>query len=369
MGRVMGIVSVVVSGFLLSSCASGQSTKAETAKELSTRDITSNSTAAIVRVETSSPLGDGVGTGFFVHESGVLATNLHVIHGAADVVVRLHDGTEHAVVSVEAVDHSRDLALIRIDAKGKMFPTLKLGDSRSIKAGDPIVAIGNPLGVLNHTVSDGLVSAVRLISEDFSLLQVSAPISRGSSGGPLFNNAGDVIGVATAVSIQGQNLNFGVPSEYVARLVENPQPTALAGFVRSFGKQEHVINTKKVGQVKRQIPLHDKSLLASCPAETVSAARKEIAKAIDDGAPLYNSGDHEACYKAYEKSAIVLEEKLGCKGIQKALGMGLLTAGSKPNYTEKAWAMRDAFDGLMYVMRKSEAKKNSSASIWPMGKK
>src|SRR5690606_4902909 len=109
---------------------------------------------------------------------------------------------------VIAVDADRDLAIIEIDAPGKL-PTLPLGNSDIVMPGDSVVVIGNPMR-LDFTVSDGLISSVRPVDNDV-ILQISAPISQGSSGGPLFNSFGEVIGVATMVSSEGQNLNFGVP--------------------------------------------------------------------------------------------------------------------------------------------------------------
>ena len=93
-------------------------------------------------------------------------------------------------------DKAHDVALLRIEASD--LPELRLGEADSVHVGDPVIAIGHPLG-LSDTVSDGLISAVRDVRPDLKILQISAPIAPGSSGGPLFDSHGQVIGIATAV--------------------------------------------------------------------------------------------------------------------------------------------------------------------------
>ena len=106
------------------------------------------------------------------------------------------------MVEVWNGDRQRDLVILRIQAQ--KLPILALGDSNAIRPGDAVVAIGHPLG-LEDTVSNGLVSAIRKVDADMTVLQISAPIAPGSSGGPIFNDHGEVIGVATAIMLGGQN--------------------------------------------------------------------------------------------------------------------------------------------------------------------
>src|SRR5829696_1624391 len=108
-----------------------------------------------------------MGTGFVVRKQGWIATNLHVVAGASAVTVVLKDGTSFEVTEVVAVDEDRDLAILGIDAKE--LPELALGDSDEVHAGDPVVAIGHPLG-LEDTVSAGLISAVRDVNDELTLL-------------------------------------------------------------------------------------------------------------------------------------------------------------------------------------------------------
>ncbi len=164
----------------------------------------------------------GGGTGFLIDEKGTIATNSHVIHGASEVEVKLKDGTTVREVELLVEDEAADLALLAI--KGKLPPALRLGDSEKVVVGEPAVAIGNPLG-LEHTLTDGLISA-RRVYRGKRWLQISVPLSPGNSGGPLFNQAGEVIGVNTARigSFIAQNLNLAVPVSELKKLIKDSYP-------------------------------------------------------------------------------------------------------------------------------------------------
>ncbi len=322
---------------------------------LSTKQIVELNKPSIVRIEAR---GEGAsrdrrqfGTGFVVAADGRIATNLHVIAGSPEVRVRMADGSEFQVQRVVAVDPQRDLAIIGIDARD--LPTARLGNSDEVSAGDRVVAIGNPLGVLDYTVSDGLISSVRQLDDGIKVLQISAPISQGSSGGPLFNPYGEVIGVATLISAEGQNLNFGVPSNYLRGLLASKQPgETMAVFARRFRTPPP---TERPG---RQVPNHPMTVLDGCSQNQVAEVFRSISEAISLGAPVYNRGEHEACFVIYRKVAEKFEsDKAVCKGIRDAFGQGLLRAETLEGFTEKAWAMRDTFDGLLAVIEKKAANK------------
>jgi hypothetical protein len=255
--------------------------------------------------------------------------------------VVLSDGKEIDAVSVAAVDEPHDLVLIRVPAKN--LRALPLADPKSIEPGERVVAIGHPLG-LGNTVTDGLVSAVRAVTPELTLLQISAPISPGSSGGPLIDERGRVIGVSTLYSLKGQNLNFGVPIEYLERLISRAgTDTPLAQFVWPGSKSG----------IERAVPHHDASMLAECSAEQLQSIVRGITGAIDIGAPLYNDGNHEACFRIYHGTALDLQKTLGKCGGKKALADGVRRASEVQGYDAKAWAMRDAFDGLLDAVARS----------------
>jgi V8-like Glu-specific endopeptidase len=177
----------------------------------------------------------GQGSGFVVKPDGFVVTNFHVIDGAQGLIVKMLDGEIYDRVRVVDYDRRRDLAVLKIPAF-KELPTVPMGDSSTVKVGEEAVAIGNPQG-LEHTVTNGMVSAFRK-TEGYRLMQISVPISPGSSGGPLFDLRGNVIGITTS-GMQGdaQNLNFAVPIEYVRPLLETKaEPVSVAEVSRGQGR-------------------------------------------------------------------------------------------------------------------------------------
>jgi serine protease Do len=163
-----------------------------------------------------------MGSGFVVKD-GLIVTNNHVVDGASEVTVTLHDGDE-LQGKVIGKDADTDLALVRVDAGKEKLQPVKFADSDNVRVGDPVIAIGSPFG-LGGTVTAGIVSADhRAIGagryDDF--LQIDAPINRGNSGGPTFNLQGEVIGVNTLIhSPSGGNvgIGFAIPANLVNDIV------------------------------------------------------------------------------------------------------------------------------------------------------
>ncbi len=162
-----------------------------------------------------------LGSGFFVG-AGKIASNLHVVEGAMSGYAKLvGKRRKHEIEGVTAVDPQRDLVVLKIDAG--VSPVLSLGNSDAVQVGEPVYAVGNPQG-LEGTFSQGVVSGIREVGAD-KLIQVTAPISPGSSGGPVMNAYGEVIGVSVATFRGGQNLNFAIPSNYLKLLLERTPST------------------------------------------------------------------------------------------------------------------------------------------------
>jgi serine protease Do len=99
--------------------------------------------------------------------------------------------------------------------------------------------------------------------------------------------------------------------------------------------------------IVRKIPMHELSVFDGCKIDDIEAIVREILEAIENGAPLYNDGKHEACFRIYEGTSVKYEHDAPCAGVRTAFGDGLLRANGLKSYTEKAWAMRDTFDGLL----------------------
>ncbi|MCH7501566.1 MAG: pentapeptide repeat-containing protein [Nitrospinae bacterium] len=160
-------------------------------------------------------------SGFYVDDGTKIATIFHVISGSQVVRVKNPDGKEFKANFLLGVDSKHDLAILEADVPGKPI----LLSQRTPEIGEDIIAIGNPKG-LDTILSKGIVSGVRNY-QDSILYQVTAPISPGSSGGPIINARGEVIGVSTFYVQGGQNLNFAVPSAYIHRLLKSPSRVAL----------------------------------------------------------------------------------------------------------------------------------------------
>ena len=156
-----------------------------------------------------------MGSGFFVQKSFVV-TNFHVIEGTHIIKVKTYDGAFHSA-RLSCEDQSRDLALLTVG--DQYVSKRKLSVSKDLpEIGETIIAIGNPMG-LEQTVSDGIISAIRKVNRELDLIQITAPISSGSSGGPVLNLRGEVMGVSTLFWAKGQNLNFAVSGKYVDEML------------------------------------------------------------------------------------------------------------------------------------------------------
>jgi serine protease Do len=391
MHRICCLAVVVV----LAACSgSGKSTGPK--KPLTAKDIVTRSSPAIVFVEVGEGDLRQSGTGFILDKSGLIATNFHVVRGNKSIKVKLFDGQTYPVFQIAGIDPGRDLAVLRIQP-AKALPTLKLGDSNAMSAGDQIVAIGNPLGFFDYSVSSGLVSQVRPVCtvemvalhnqnlprfeelaslkrklteaeqielvklscpQELTYFQISAPISQGSSGGPLFNQAGEVVGVTTAIINGGQNINLAIPTNYLKPLITKPEAISLDEFASKTRDQNKAPPDDDCGKPVREVPDHPLALFDGCSREQITDLVKSIGEAIAIGAPLYNDGNMEACFRIYEGTATKFSTRPTCKGIKTAFDFGLDRAkklpdcNGKPNYKLEAWVLRDTFDGLLKVAEK-----------------
>lgn len=162
-----------------------------------------------------------LGSGFVVR-NGEVASSLHVLEGSARGYARVvGQSTRYDIQGVTAIDRRRDLVVLKIP--DMRAPPLPVGNSEAVQVGETVYAVGNPQG-LEGTFSQGIVSGIRKVGAD-KLLQITAPISPGSSGGPVLNAKGEVIGTAVATFRGGQNLNFAIPSNYLRPLLASTGPS------------------------------------------------------------------------------------------------------------------------------------------------
>jgi S1-C subfamily serine protease len=271
--RSAGLIAAFLAPFLLAGSASAQ--------ELGAKQIAQGTfpSTVLLMMEDSSGEPSVLGSGFFVADN-IIATNFHVIRGAARGYAKLvGQRSRFPIIGVDGVDEKRDLALLAVGVKAPALhlagkrsagttsafggqaaadppqlppdlfdkapalppgPTLDPNEKDTIEIGDSVYAVGNPEG-LEGTFSQGLVSGIRHIDAD-TILQITAPLSPGSSGGPVVNSSGHVVGIAVATFTEGQNLNFAVPVEYLVTLLKNAkEPVPFNQSVNSNPSRSHSI--------------------------------------------------------------------------------------------------------------------------------
>ena len=224
-----------------------------TGSELTVAQIVDKNEDAVVEILMSGTaqnmwgqmqLVQGAGSGVIMTEDGYIATNTHVIQGASKVEVTLHNGESYPARIIGS-DPANDIAVIKIDATG--LTTATVGDSSTVDVGDLAVAIGNPLGQLGGTATTGIISALdRTLDVEgttLTLMQTDAAINGGNSGGGLFNNKGELIGIveskASAIGVEG--LAFALPINNVSPIIND--------FIKNGGNVQAAEATPAVGVV------------------------------------------------------------------------------------------------------------------------
>ena len=191
-----------------------------TAQENTTADVVEDVAASVVVIAAkySNTSDTGQGSGVIIDDGMTVITNVHVVGGASEIMVHLQDGRSIKSKGYLKADTDRDLITIKIPKKFKGVKPIKLSKSKKIKIGTKVVAIGSPQGLTN-TVSEGIISGIREFESGTRVIQTSAPVSPGSSGGGLFNMEGELIGITSFLHKGGQNLNFAYPTEYIFPLL------------------------------------------------------------------------------------------------------------------------------------------------------
>ncbi len=189
--------------------------------------VVSINTTVTTNVFNQTVQNASAGSGFIITADGYILTNYHVIDGANTVKVTLHNGETYEAAIIGG-DEDYDIAVVKIEAEGLQAVTF--GDSAKLSVGEDIAAIGNPLGQLTFSMSEGIVSsvdrAINVSGTPFNMIQVSAAINPGNSGGPLFNTYGEVVGIVSAkyssyASTSVEGLGFAIPINDVIAMVED----------------------------------------------------------------------------------------------------------------------------------------------------
>jgi hypothetical protein len=184
------------------------------------------SSTLLLVMEDSNGQPTSLGSGFVVAEN-IVASNLHVIENSSRGYAKIvGEDKKYNIEGVIGIDKKKDLVLLKVSLPS---PPLELGDSNLTKIGETVYAVGNPQG-LEGTFSEGIISGIRNISSS-KLLQLTAPISPGSSGGAVLNSNGSVIGISVATFRGGQNLNFAIPVNYLKELLDEPSTLQALGDI------------------------------------------------------------------------------------------------------------------------------------------
>lgn len=283
----------------------------------------------------------GSGSGFLVSSDGLIVTNKHVVADEqAEYTVILSDGTEHTA-KVLARDPSNDIAVIKIE--GKDLPVLSLGDSDTIRVGETILVIGNPLGEFENSVSRGIISGVKRNlnagsgfgdSEHLSdIIQVDAAVNPGNSGGPLIDLSGAVVGVNVAMAQGAESIGFALPINQVKHIVEQVRTTGKLSFPY-LGVRTIILNDalkQKTGLpftygalVVRGDTVTDFAVVPGSPADKAGIVENDIILLVDgkqvdtDHSLVYFMGQHsvgdEVTIKLWHKGEtkdvkVTLEER------------------------------------------------------------
>jgi|BioPla2DNA2_1021312.scaffolds.fasta_scaffold32190_2 hypothetical protein len=176
----------------------------------------------------------GSGSAVICTSNGLAVTCFHVIDGAAAAKARLSDGKEVKVLGLTYADPTNDIAIIQLEQNQK-YTTVEIGDDKSIKVGDKAFTIGSPRG-LSGTVADGIISAIRDNDDLGRVIQTTAPISPGSSGGALTDKNGKLIGITKSSFVDSQNINFAVPISLFVQYLQNTSITSFDELTKSLVK-------------------------------------------------------------------------------------------------------------------------------------
>lgn len=281
---------------------------------------------SVVSIEVTTSEGGGSGSGFVLRQDGYVLTNNHVVAGATDgaIVVQFADGTELPGTVVGATG-DYDLAVVKVDATG--LQPLALGDSDAVVVGDPVVAIGAPLGLVG-TVTTGIVSSLHrpVVAGDeegegtafINAIQTDAAINPGNSGGPLVNARGEVVGINSAIAqLPGRltsagsiGLGFAIPSNQARRTAEQLIETGRATYPVIGVLLDPEYSGEGV-RVFEEDPTDAQALVPDGPADRAGIRRGDVILAID-GRPVTASEELIVAIRAREVGdTVVLRVRTG----------------------------------------------------------
>jgi hypothetical protein len=276
----------------------------------------------------------------FVAPNGRIVTCFHVVADEPEIVAHLADGRVLPVQAVCALDSRRDLAVLDV---GLLDATpVKAGGTKLAEEGQPVYVFGMVSGEGRARWVDAQLTAVQVVGASLTVYSLTGEVPPDASGGPLVGADGTALGVVTVAETDDGVVTLGVPWKYLEPLLRQNQELPLS-----------VLSADSRKPPRREVPEHPLSLLEGSAPAGLEATTDTIAEAIRLGAPAYNEGDVARCFSIYAETAKkLIDTRDDCAGVQTALRAGLARASAMSDVDQQAWAMRDAFDGLLLVIEK-----------------
>ena len=250
----------------------------------------------------SQPLGQGSG---FIIGDELIATNVHVLEGCSSAFILINGNEKkYSVKGYVAIDKNNDLVILKV--QGLVGEKLELNTDDIPEIGEKVFAVGSPKG-LNGTFSEGIVSGIREVASN-QILQITAPISPGSSGGPILNSKSKVVGVSFASFTSGQNINFAIPIKYLTKLMgAKSDLSPLSNFNQNTKSSQvnQVTKSIKEGVVIRQIQLD----YHNSPWGEESSARTGIRSFSILNNTSYTISDVKILFMSFDPSGVLVDSK------------------------------------------------------------
>lgn len=291
--------------------------------------------ASVVLLEFQQSYGLG-----FVAPNGRIVTCFHVVADEREITAHLADGRTLPVRAVCAIDLRRDLAVLDVgllDATPVKPPGPRFADE-----GQTVHVFGMVAGEGRARWVDAKLSAIQVVGASLTVYSLGGEVPPDASGGPLIGADGSALGVVTVAETDEGISTLGVPWRYLEPLLRQHQELPLTALSTATRKPP-----------RREVPEHPLTLLQGSAVSGLEVTTDTIADAIRIGAPAYNEGDIAKCYAVYADTAKkLIDTRDDCPGVQTALRAGLRRAAQLQEIDHQAWAMRDAFDGLLVVIEK-----------------
>ena len=321
----------------------------------SPEEISAQAAAALVLLR----MPFGTAAGFLVSDAagraGYLVTNLHAVAGAVSIHAELPGGERVEVHEVAGLDARHDLALLRIPEVASAPLRGAAGLPR--EGAQVFIAVrsgGTPQGLL-----DTRVRSVQQLGANFTALELGQALPTYATGAPALDVAGRVLGVATAAQRDAEEVTLVILWRYVQALLQSPRTLPLSALTRPLQRAVR----------PREVPEHPLSLVERCPLASLEAIASALAHAIRVGAPVYNRGDVEGCARIYAETAErLVRERADCPGPRAALEDGLAQARALEDPDERAWSLRDTFDGLLIALERWMHTRTTAAPAHPARK-